>query len=129
MSMITIPKSELEQLEAAIKERDQIIAQQKDLLEVAEGYIHYFAVLFQTSQAQSLRLIREQHFLVWPPSGTPAEITRLERIADIDRKTVKHQEVLNKSISIWQAYLENHPHAKKILIGEYNLQLPPVGVA
>jgi hypothetical protein len=124
MSLITIPKEELVQLETAIKEKDRIIAEQKNYLVVMEGYRLYYSVLFEQSQALYLYSLRQLTLMLSFPSGTPDEAARLARLTDIDKLALTHGDVVKQAIAAWHAYLRDHPQIQKIL----NLQVPDIPV-
>jgi hypothetical protein len=124
MVMITIPKEELLQVEATIKEKNRIIEQQKNSLEAMEGFRLYHAVQFAESGMAIAKLIKLLNVLVVYSPGTPEEAGRLSRLDDMSKEVIKHEKDRKTAIAIWQQYLRDHPLVEKILIGEFNLQLP-----
>ncbi len=124
MSMIEIPKEELDQLEAAIREKDRTIAEQKINLETREGYRLFNAIQFASAGIMISKLVRKINRIALFPPDTPEEAARLTRLADLDEMVVKQETDLKKATDAWNTYLLNYPHVDKILVGEYELKIP-----
>jgi len=131
MSMITIQKSELEEMEKVIKEKDHIIARQREKIaqqiayqQITEGYRLYHAILFAGAGVTVSKLIRHLNRVVIYPEGSPEETARNARLADNELMVAKHEEDFGKAAEAWQAYLSDHPPVEEILVGQCGMQIP-----
>ena len=125
MSMITIQKSELVELEASLKEKDKQIKELQLDIGLLTGINHFNATLLLKALREGMTTSRDMVALV-PilPTDTERLKRQSEMVAVIDADIAVQQERLDLAIIKVKEFCRDNAEVVRILIARFHIDLP-----
>jgi len=125
MSMITIQKSELVELEDLLKEKTKQIKQLQLDVEILTGLNYHNGALLVKSTLDNAKTLRDVYIL-FPiiPTDTKHLKQRDEKVAELDIGIAAQQEKLDRVRSNTRAFCTGHAGVVRILLDRFAIDLP-----